>query len=507
MSGPVVLDGNHLTLSDVVSVARQGRPVEISAEARARMEKARAAVLHIVSDGRPVYGVNTGFGRLSDRIVPKEQLPELQRNLVRSHASGVGPDLPRELVRAMMLLRANSLAKGVSGVRVEVVETLLAALHHDLVPAIPEQGSVGASGDLAPLAHLALALMGEGEVIDERGHRMPSSGALAKAKVPPITLVEKEGISLVNGTCLMASQLSFLVHDGEALLRISELAAAVSFDALKGNVGALDPRLHEARNLPAQSSVAAEMRTLLSGSSLTRAPGDYQGQDPYVLRCIPQVLGAVRLGLSWARSVAEGELNAASDNPLVFDGEFLSGGNFHGQPLALALDTVGLALSYLGSFSERRTARLVDADLSRGLSPFLSASPGFSSGYMIPPYVAASLVAEDQVLVHPASAASLPTSANQEDFNSMGATAGRKGLRLLENLRRILAIELMVGVQALEQRGPSRGGKGSETVRAAVRTRIPPLTEDRPPAPDIERLYEALREGSFLADVERSLGA
>ena len=495
------VDGQHLTIEDLADVARRGRKVELTPQAKANLERARAAVAKAVAEGRPVYGVTTGFGRLSDRIVPKDQLPALQRNLIRSHASGVGPLLPREIVRSMMLLRANSLSKGFSGVRVEVVELLLSALNQDVVPAVPSQGSVGASGDLAPLAHLALALTGEGEVQQKDGTTLPAAKALREAGLAPLSLVEKEGISLVNGTCLMAGDLALLVHDGERLLRSALLAAALSFDALKGNLGSLDPRLHEARNLPAQSEVAADLRGLLHGSALTLAPGEYQGQDPYVLRCIPQVLGATRMALGWARTVAERELNAASDNPLVFDGDFLSGGNFHGQPLALTLDTLALGLSYVGGFSERRVARLVDADLSRGLSPFLSSTPGFSSGYMIPPYVAASLVAENQVLVHPASAYSLPTSANQEDFNSMGATSGAKARKLLENLWRVVAIELLVAAQALEQRRPARGGAGTEAIHAAVRRRVPALTEDRSPAPDLALLAQALSDGSLLAEV------
>lgn len=507
MTDPLVLDGSHLTLEDLISVARGGRPVELAPEARARMERARTEVVKAAAEGRAVYGTTTGFGRLSDRAVPREQLPDLQRNLVRSHASGVGPLLPRDLTRAVMLVRANGLAKGFSGVRVGTVVEFLSFLNKDLVPAVPSQGSVGASGDLAPLAHIALALQGEGEIQREDGGTTPAAEAIAKAGLSPLEFVEKEGISLLNGTCLMTSQLAFLVYEGEALLRTAELVAAVSFDALKGNLSSLDPRLHEARGLKPQAEEALAVRHLLAGSGLVHDAADYQGQDPYVLRCIPQVLGAVRLGLGWARGVLDQELNAASDNPLIFDATFLSGGNFHGQPLALTLDTLTLALSYLGGFSERRVARLVDADLSRGLPPFLSSTPGFSSGYMIPPYVAASLVAENQVLVHPASAVSLPTSANQEDYNSMGATAGAKGLRLVDNLRRILAIELLVACQALDHRRPAHGGVGSEVVFEAVRRRVPSLTQDRPPAPDIARLEDDLRDGSFLSEVQRELPA
>jgi histidine ammonia-lyase len=506
MPEPVALDGSHLRLEDVIAVARHGRPVELAPDARARMERSRAEVVKAVAEGRAVYGTTTGFGRLSDRTIERERLPELQHNLIRSHASGVGPLLPPDLVRAAMLVRANGLAKGISGVRVTTVVQILSFLNKGLTPAVPSQGSVGASGDLAPLAHIALALTGEGDVLAGKGGEVrPALDAIHQAGLSPLKLVEKEGISLLNGTCLMTAQLSLLLHDGEALLRTSELAASMGFDALKGNVGCLDPRLHDARNLRAQSEEAAALLSLLSGSGLVRSPGEYQGQDPYVLRCIPQVFGAVRLGLGWAKEVLGGELNAASDNPLIFDGTFLSGGNFHGQPLALTLDTLGLTLSYLGGFSERRVARLVDADLSRGLSPFLSSSPGFSSGYMIPPYVAASLVAENQSLVHPASAMSLPTSANQEDYNSMGATAGAKALRIGENVRRILAIELLVAGQALEMRRPSHGGKGSEATLAALRQLVPALNEDRTPAPDLARIESGLRDGSLLEEIERRL--
>lgn len=502
---PVVLDGAHLRIADVVAVARSGARPELGPHARARVEAARGHVRAAVASGRPIYGVNTGFGRLSDRTVPREELLALQRNLVRSHASGVGPLLPDDLVRATVLVRANGLARGHSGVRVDVVERLLDLLRKGVVPAVPEKGSVGASGDLAPLAHIALTLIGEGEVVAERGQTRPAAAALSQAGLSPLVLEEKEGISLLNGTCLMAAYLTLLVHDGEMLARAAALAAAVSFDALRGNLGALDPRLHTARNLRAQEDAAKVLRSLLEGSSLARPASDYQGQDPYVLRCIPQVFAATWTGLRWGQEVAEGEINASSDNPLVFGEEFLSGGNFHGQPVALALDTLALALSYLGGFSERRTARLVDSDLSRGLPPFLSPSPGLSSGYMIPPYVAASLVAEDQALVHPASAMSLPTSANQEDYNSMGATAGWKAWRLVENVRRIVAIELLVGCEALEARRPQLGGRGSEAVLSAVRRRVSPLREDRSPAPDVERLTEAIRNEQLVNEVEDAL--
>ncbi len=505
MAEPITLDGAHLTPEMLMEVARGHRRVRLGTAARRRMERSRREVLRAVEEGRPVYGVTTGFGRLSDRLISREDAKTLQRNLIRSHASGVGPLLPPDLVRALLLVRANGLCRGFSGVRPEVVITLLGMLNRDVTPAIPLQGSVGASGDLAPLAHAALAMLGEGEVLAEGGRTKPGAAALRDAGIPPLVPQEKEGIALLNGTCLMTAYLALLEQDGERLLRAAEMVAGLSFDVLQGNVGALDPRLHGARNLPEQEDVAAFLRGWLRGSALVRPARDYQGQDPYVLRCIPQVLGASRVGLGWARRVLEGELNAASDNPLIFGSDFVSGGNFHGQPLALALETLALALSYVGSFSERRSARLVDSDLSRGLAPFLSRTPGLSSGYMIPQYVAAALVAENAALAHPVSAYSLPTSANQEDFNSMGAGAGAKGERILENLWRILAVELLLGCAGLEERRPAHGGVGTESLYREVRRRVPPLEADRPPAPDLETLARLLREGPLLEKVAREV--
>lgn len=506
VTSPVLLDGAHLTRAEVLEVARLGRPVELAPTARAAMARSRAVVESALAAGRPIYGVNTGFGRLSDKAIPPEKVLELQRNLIRSHASGVGPLLPADLSRAVMLVRANGLAVGLSGVRPEVVETMVALLNHGTSPVLPQQGSVGASGDLAPLAHMALGLMGEGSWRDARGSVRPAAEVLREAKVTPLALQAKEGLGLVNGTCLMTSYLAFLVSDGEALLESAEIAAAVSFDALKGSLAGLDPRLHQARRLPSQAASAAHLRQLLAGSTLARPASDYQGQDPYVLRCLPPVMAAVRLGLAQAEAVLAGELNAASDNPLVVDGDVLSGSNFHGQPLAYALDSLTLALSYLGAISERRSARLVDADLSRGLPAFLTPEPGLASGYMIPPYLAAALASENQGLTLPASAASLPTSANQEDFNSMGATAGAKALRLVENVWHILAVELLVGCQALELRRPARGGAGSEAALQAVREVCAPLTSDRSPAPDVEAITALLTEGRLVTKVRSAVG-
>ncbi len=501
----ILLGGPPLTRDQVVAVAREGVDVALDPRARDRMQRSREVVEHAAASAEPVYGINTGFGALSDQWVPGPERLRLQLNLIRSHSSGVGTPLPRTLVRAMMLLRAQGLSQGASGVRPVVVETLVAWLNAGLTPVVPGTGSVGASGDLAPLAHLALALVGEGAVEGPDGRPRPAGEALAEHGLPPLVLQVKEGISLVNGTALMASELAFLVHDGYHLLRAAEFASAMSFDALRGNLDSLDPRVHQARGFPAQAEEAENLRALLSGSALSHPGEGATGQDPYVLRCLPQVLGATRQGLRWADELLAHEINAVSDNPLVFDGAILSGGNFHGQPLALALDTLALALSYVGTISERRVARLVDAKLSRGLPAFLSGSPGSASGYMIPPYVAAALVAENQLSVHPASALSLPTSANQEDFNSQGATAGAKGRHLLENLFRGVAVEFLLAGQALELRRPLRGGVGSEAALAALRRRVPPLTEDRPPAPDLEGIFRGLMDGTLLREMEETI--
>ncbi len=498
----ILLGGRLLTREEVISVAREGAVVALDPHARDRMQASRNVVEHAAASAEPVYGVNTGFGALSDQWVPGPERVRLQMNLIRSHSSAVGTPLPRPWVRAMMVLRSQGLAQGCSGVRPAVVETLVAWLNAGVTPVVPGTGSVGASGDLAPLAHLALALVGEGVAEGPDGRPRPAGEVLHERGLSPLVLQEKEGISLVNGTALMAAELAFLVQDGYRLLRAAEFASAMSFDALRGNLDSLDPRVHHARGLPAQEEEARTLRALLAESALSRSGGEVPGQDPYVLRCLPQVLGATRQGLLWADELLSHEINAVSDNPLVFDGDILSGGNFHGQPLALALDTLAIALGYVGTFSERRVARLVDAQLSRGLPAFLSGSPGAASGYMIPPYVAAALVAENQVLVHPASAISLPTSANQEDFNSQGATAGAKGRRLMENLFRGVAVEFLLAGQALELRRPLKGGAGSEAALAALRRRIPPLTEDRPPAPDLEGIFRGLMDGSLLREME-----
>jgi histidine ammonia-lyase len=507
MTETLPLDGRSLTLDQFLAVVREGCGVSILPESLAAVAASRRAVERVVASGRAVYGVTTGFGALSDRTIPADRLRELQLSLVRSHAAGTGPPLSRDVARGLVLLRLNSLLRGVSGVRTEVVERLVEVLNRGLVPWIPEQGSVGASGDLAPLAHLALALIGEGAFL--RGKTTepePARDVLAREGLAPLVPVEKEGVALLNGTSLMASYLALAVADARALLWTATIAAALSFDALEGNPESLDDRLGEVRNSPEQRAVASAMRALLDGSELAAARTAWSGQDPYTLRCIPQVLGAARLGTDFAGVVATRELNAVTDNPLVFEGDqFVSGGNFHGQPLAFALDTLALSVQYIAGFSERRVSRLVHPSLNRGLPPFLSPDPGVGSGLMILQYLAAALVNENATLVHPASGTSLPTSADQEDYVSMGAWAGAKLLRLLENTRRVVAVEWIVAGQALELRRPRAGGRGSQAALRALRHRVEPWSRDRSPSPDVAAVAEAIATGALLAEVRSSV--
>jgi histidine ammonia-lyase len=499
MTETLPLDGSSLTLEQFLAVTRGRCGISLVPGAWESIRVARGSVERAATARRVVYGVTTGFGRFADVHIAPEAADALQVNLVRSHSCGTGPALPEEVVRGMMLLRVNAFARGHSGVRPELVQALVDALNHQLYPFVPEQGSVGASGDLAPLAHLALALTGEGECLDREGRRRPASELLNGNGLAPLALRAKEGVALINGTSLMASYLAFACADGRTLLSAAEAALAMSWDALRGSREPLDDRLGVARNLPEQRVVASRLRHLLEGSQLVLPAGRPRAQDPYTLRCAPQVLAAVELALGFARRIADGELNAVSDNPLVFPGEeFVSGGNFHGQPLALPLDTLALAVQYIAGYSERRVARLVDPATNGGLPAFLASDPGLTSGFMIAQYLQAALVAENSVLAHPASALSLPTSANQEDFNSQGAAAGAKLRRVLANAERVVAVEWLVAGEAMEARRPTSGGRGSESALRALRALVPPLAADRPLGPDIERVAGAIHDGALL---------
>jgi histidine ammonia-lyase len=501
---PLPLTGRDLTIANVIEVARGRRAVAVDPQAADRMGASRAVIERLIADGATVYGVTTGFGDLVDTRVDPGESAALQRNLVRSHAAGVGEPLPDEVVRAMLLLRANALAVGLSGVRVELVELLVAMLNAAIHPVVPSRGSLGASGDLAPLAHIALVLIGEGEAtVDGAG---PGGGgeALARAGLAPIELEAKEGLALLNGTQLMGALGSLAHNDAERLALTADVVGAMSLEAMLGTGAAFAAELVAARPHPGQVASARHLRELLAESEIWdshRADTEHRVQDAYSLRCMPQVHGAARDALAELARVLRVEINAATDNPLVFpSGEVISGGNFHGEPLALAFDYATIAVTELASISERRTARLVDAHLSAGLPPFLAERPGIESGLMIAHYTAAALVNELQTLAHPASVDSIPTSANQEDHVSMGATAGLHLRAAVERAEHVLAIEALCAAQGLDFRAPLRPGAGVAAAHAAVRDRVAHLDADRPPSPEIAAVRELVHSGALLAN-------
>jgi histidine ammonia-lyase len=488
-----------LSLKELESVARGGAPPSLAAEDRERIAAARAVVEDAAASGRAVYGVTTGFGQLVDVRIPPADTAQLQVNLVRSHAVGSGPPLPEEVVRGMVLLLAASLRRGHSGVRVEVIELLLALLERGVTPVIPSKGSVGSSGDLAPLAHLALVLIGEGEATVE-GSALPGGEALARAGLAPVSLSAKEGLALLNGTHLMTAVGGLAVRDAERLLEAAMVAVALSLEAFMGSTVPFDARLHALRPHAGAARVAARLRELLAGSPVVASHADCgRVQDPYTLRCAPQVIGAVDDALAYVRGAIERELGAVTDNPLVFpaDGDVLSGGNFHGQPLSLPLDHLALALCELASFAERRVYALLSPGYA-GLPPFLSPRPGVGSGLMIAQYAAAALVNECQVLSHPAGASSIPTSAGQEDFNSMGALAALKARTVVENVAQVIATELVCACQGLEFHRPLRSTPALEEALARVRAYVPRVEEDRSLAGELGALASALRTGELV---------
>ena len=499
MSEPVVLDGNSLTIAQVEAVARANRRVALSDVARTRMLRAHDHVDRIVRDRSVVYGVTTGFGKLSEVAIPPERLAELQVNLVRSHASGVGPYLSRDATRAMMLLRANVLAKGYSGARPLLPELLVGMLNTGLWPPIPEQGSVGASGDLAPLAHLGLALIGEGELRNE-SDAGSASEMLRGHGLEPITLGPKEGITLINGTQAHTAIAALAVSDARRLWTTAHVAGAMSLEALLGTPVAFDARIHEARGQAGQQRSAAVLRELLAHSEIRESHrhGDPRVQDAYALRCMPQVHGPVADAIEFAGSLVARELNAATDNPLVFEnGELLSGGNFHGQAVALALDVMAIALTNLATIAERRIDRLVHPDLNQGLPPFLTSDAGVCSGFMMAQVTAAALTSECKVLSHPASVDTIPTDGSKEDVVPMAMGAAWKLQRVVRNVQHVLGIELMCAAQGVEYRRPLRAARGVEEALGVVRELVPPLTHDRVLAPDIAALADAIATGRF----------
>jgi histidine ammonia-lyase len=505
----VVLTGGPLEVAEVVAVARGRVPVELGEEGRKRMTAARDVVERAVAEGRRVYGVSTGFGLLANTAVDPADLEELQRRIVLSHATATGDPMEVEVVRGMQLLRARTLTQGHSGVRPVVVEALLALLAAGVTPVIPEHGSVGASGDLAQLAHLALPLLGEGEVM-VGGDRVPAAEGLRLAGLAPLRLSFKEGLSLVNGTEGMLALACLAVADAEALAAMADVACAMSIEGLLGTDRPFQARLHELRPHPGQVASAANLRTMLAGSPIlaSHRHSDHAIQDAYSLRCAPQVHGACRDVVAFARQVVERELGSVTDNPVVFasSDEVVSVGNFHGEPLAFVLDFLAIALAELADISERRVDRLLDPALNHDLPPFLARDPGLNSGLMLTQYTAAALVAECKVLAHPASVDSIPTSGNQEDHVSMGWTAGLKLRRVIANVRRALAIEALCAAQAIDLRAPLRPGAAVAAVLDRVRERVPALDSDRYLAPDLAALERLVADGTLVAAAEEVVG-
>lgn len=504
---PPIELGDHLTLQDVIAVARGRVEVSLPSGAREAVRRSRAVVDELVASHRAVYGITTGFGKFSDVIISPDETELLQRNLIMSHSCAVGNPLDEETTRAMMLLRAHALARGYSGIRLETLDLLVDMLNRGVHPVVPEQGSLGASGDLAPLAHMALPLLGLGEAYFH-GQRLPGREALNRAGLKPVQLSSKEGLALINGTQAMTGIGSLTLYDGLTLIKVADIASALTGEALGAIPTAWDDRIQVLRLHPGQRKAAANLRKLVHGSALTTEPGQVRTQDPYTLRCIPQVHGASRFAVDHVAAIVGWEINAVTDNPLIFpdDHDVISGGNFHGQPVALAMDYLGIALSELANISERRIERLVNPQLS-GLPAFLTVNGGLNSGLMIPQYTAASLVSENKVLAHPASVDSIPSSANQEDHVSMGTTAARKARKIALNVSRVLAIELMCAAQGLEFADAKGLGAGSRAAYKAIRERVPALEEDRILAPDIEELADLVRSGRLVAAVEAAVGS
>jgi len=507
----IEIDGNHLSLSQVAAVARHREPVRLASAAQQRMEQAHAWVQEIVAAGSPVYGINTGFGVFADQIISPADATRLTRNLILSHAVGTGPALPAEVVRAAMLIRANTLASGYSGVRPTVVETLLSMLNAGVTPVVPAQGSLGSSGDLAPLSHLALVFSTDEADREEdsgyavyQGEQMSGKAAMQAAGIPRLILGAKEGLAVNNGATFSAAIAALAVIDANHLLRLAELSLAMSLEAMLGVSAAFDHRLHAARHHPGQIAVAAAVRRLTQGSTLLDAAGKVQ--DAYSLRCAPQVQGAARDALDFATQVITRELNAATDNPLLFDrGVAISGGNFHGEPVGLAMDFLGIAMAEVAAISERRIFRLTDNKLNAGLPPMLVDSPeaaGLNSGMMMLQYTAASLVLENQTLANPDSVHSLPTSAEQEDHNANSMTAARNARQIIENTAHVLAIEIYCATRALElrlrQMPHARMGTGVRAAYEKVRQQIPYQAGDAWWAPEVERAYQLIIQEDFL---------
>jgi histidine ammonia-lyase len=504
--GHLIIDGEHLSIKDLVNVARNNFTVQLSENAVQKVNKSRAYVEKLVDSEAVVYGITTGFGKFSDTYISKEDTKELQRNLIVSHACAMGEPLSEEVTRGMMLLRANALSKGFSGVRYETLNTLVEMLNKGVHPIIPEKGSLGASGDLAPLSHLVLVMMGEGEAI-YKGQKMSGREAMDMAGIPIVVLTSKEGLALINGTQAMTSIGALAVYDAESLLKNAEIISAMTVEALKGIVDAYDEKVHLARGQQGQIVEAINMLRLLEDSDLTTRQGEIRVQDAYSLRCIPQIHGASRDAINYVKNIVSIEINAATDNPLVFadNDQVISGGNFHGQPMALAMDFLGIAVSELANVSERRLERLVNPQLN-DLPAFLTRKGGLNSGFMITQYAAASMVSENKILAHPASVDSIPSSANQEDHVSMGTTAARKARLILDNAQKVLGIEAFGAYQAITFREYTKLGKGTREAFAVIAKQVAPVENDRIMYTDMNKFDVMIKTEALIKVVEQAIG-
>ncbi len=502
------LNGTDLTIEQVIQVARGDARVDLTPQARAAINRARNYVDEKLAQEAVIYGLTTGFGKFSDTFVAEDQTADLQRNLIISHACGMGDPLPRQVVRAAMLLRLNALSRGNSGIRLSTMETLMEMLNRGVHPVIPEKGSLGASGDLAPLAHMVLVMLGEGRA-EYQGQVLPGKEAMDRAGIPVIQLAAKEGLALINGTQIMTAIACNVVYDARNLARTCDVAAAMSCEAQLGILKAYDPKVHALRGQPGQITTAANLLQLLSGSRLALPLQPGKVQDAYAIRCTPQIHGASRDAIEYVWQVISREINAVTDNPIIFpeEDEVISGGNFHGQPVALAMDFLGIALSEYANVSERRLERLVNPALSHGLPAFLTKHGGVHSGFMIAQYAAASMVSENKVYAHPASVDSIPSSAGQEDHVSMGTTAARKAAMILDNAQKVVAIELFAAAQALWLRGVEKTAPATRAVYDFIRQFVDPIEEDVVMYSRMEKLDELVKTNQILPQAEQVCGA
>ncbi|MBU3180010.1 histidine ammonia-lyase [Clostridium psychrophilum] len=500
----IKINGNNLTLEEIVMVARKGYKVELTKDAQERVIKSRAIVDDIVDNNKVIYGITTGFGKFSDVTISGDDCKKLQRNLIISHACGTGKSFSNEIIKTIMLLRANALSKGYSGIRLSTLKTLIEMINKDVNPIIPEKGSLGASGDLAPLSHMVLVMIGEGEA-EYNGEILKGIDAMNKAEIKIVELTAKEGLALINGTQVMTAVGALAVYDSINLLKISDIAAALSLEALRGVRDAFDPRTHSIRPHKGQIQTAKNILNLTQGSSFITSQGEIRVQDAYSLRCIPQVHGASKDAVAYVKSKVEIEINSVTDNPIVTEeGDVISGGNFHGQPMALSFDFLGIAMAEIASISERRLERLINYQLN-DLPAFLVKEGGLNSGFMITQYAAAALVSENKILAHPASVDSIPSSANQEDHVSMGTIAARKGRDIIENVQRVLATEIMAACQAIDFRDGYTLGIGTKEAYKVVRKNVEFIEKDKIMYIELDKVTNLIKNGTILESVEKKV--